>query len=155
MEKEKVSKATQLSTILIGIYSAVLFFVDISAVLFLRILGNTAMTGADITAGAGGSDDFISGYFVFPRILATVFGGMTEITVLIFAAGIFAVLLIFLAVLIVSCILIKKRKLKADAWVKIIVFSIFICMAAFFIQSAVIAVMMAVPVVFGVYVLAK
>ena len=153
MEKEKVSKATLLSTILIGIYSAVLFCVDVSAVLFLRMLGNAAMTGTEITAG--GPDDFISGYFVFPRILATVFSGMTEITVLIFAAGIFAVLLIFLVVLILSCVLIRKRKLKADAWMKIIVFSIFACMAALLVQSTVVAVVMAVPVVLGAYVLTK
>ena len=113
------------------------------------------MTGVNITAMTGGSDDYISGYLIVPRILGTVFSGMAEITVLILAAVLFIVLLIFLAVLIISCILIKKRKLKADAWMKIIVFSIFTCVAAFLIQSSVIAVMMAVPVVFGAYVLAK
>jgi len=87
--------------------------------------------------------------------LGTVFSGMAEITVLLLAAVLFIVLLILLAVLIISCILIKKRKLKADAWMKIIVFSIFTCVAAFLIQSSVIAVMMAVPVAFGAYVLAK
>lgn len=87
--------------------------------------------------------------------LETVFSGMAEITVLLLAAVLFIVLLILLAVLIISCILIKKRKLKADAWMKIIVFSIFTCVAAFLIQSSVIAVMMALPVAFGAYVLAK
>ena len=99
--------------------------------------------------------DYISGYLIVPRILGTVFSGMAEITVLILAAVLFIVLLIFLAVLIISCILIKKRKLKADAWMKIIVFSIFTCVAAFLIQSSVIAVLMAVPVVLGAYVLTK
>ena len=145
---EKVSKATSFSTILIGIYMVLLSCVEIAAALFCKIAGDAAMTGVDITAMARGSDDYVSGYFIVPRILGTVFSGMAEITVLI-------VLLIFLAVLIISCILIKKRKLKADAWMKIIVFSIFTCVAAFLIQSSVIAVMMAVPVVFGAYVLAK
>ena len=136
---EKVSKATSFSTILIGIYMVLLSCVEIAAALFCKIAGDAAMTGVDITAMARGSDDYISGYFIVPRILGTVF----------------IVLLIFLAVLIISCILIKKRKLKADAWMKIIVFSIFTCVAAFLIQSSVIAVMMAVPVVFGAYVLAN
>ena len=113
------------------------------------------MTGVDITVMTGGSDDYISGYLIVPRILGTVFSGMAEITVLLLAAVLFIVLLILLVVLIISCILIKKRKLKADAWMKIIVFSIFTCVAAFLIQSSVIAVMMAVPVVFGAYVLAN
>ena len=139
---EKVSKATSFSTLLIGIYMVLLSCVEIAAALFCKIAGDAAMTGVDITAMARGSDDYISGYFIVPRILGTVFSGMAEITVLI-------------AVLIISCILIKKRKLKADAWMKIIVFSIFTCVAAFLIQSSVIAVMMAVPVVFGAYVLAK
>lgn len=151
---EKVSKATSFSTILIGIYMVLLSCVEIAAALFCKIAGDAAMTGVDITAMARGSDD-LSGYFIVPRILGTVFSGMAEITVLILAAVLFIVLLIFLAVLIISCILIKKRKLKADAWMKIIVFSIFTCVAAFLIQSSVIAVMMAVPVVFGAYVLAK
>ena len=146
---EKVSKATSFSTILIGIYMVLLSCVEIAAALFCKIAGDAAMTGVDITAMARGSDDYISGYFIVPRILGTVFSGMAEITVLILAAVLFIVLLIFLAVLI------KKRKLKADAWMKIIVFSIFTCVAAFLIQSSVIAVMMAVPVVFGAYVLAK
>lgn len=153
---EKVSKATSFSTILIGIYMVLLSCVEIAAALFCKIAGDAAMTGVDdITAMVRGSDDYISGYFIVPRILGTVFSGMAEITVLILAAVLFIVLLIFLAVLIISCILIKKRKLKADAWMKIIVFSIFTCVAAFLIQSSVIAVMMAVPVVFGAYVLAK
>ena len=151
---EKVSKATSFSTILIGIYMVLLSCVEIAAALFCKIAG-AAMTGVDITAMARGSDDYISGYFIVPRILGTVFSGMAEITVLILAAMLLIVLLIFLAVLIISCILIKKRKLKADAWMKIIVFSIFTCVAAFLIQSSVIAVMMAVPVVFGAYVLAN
>lgn len=152
---EKVSKATSFSTILIGIYMVILFCLEIAAALFCKIAGDAAMTGVDITAMARGSDDYISGYFIVPRILGTVFSGMAEITVLILAAVLFIVLLIFLAVLIISCILIKKRKLKADAWMKIIVFSIFACVAAFLIQSSIIAVMMAVPVVFGAYVLAN
>lgn len=152
---EKVSKATSFSTILIGIYMVLLSCVEIAAALFCKIAGDAAMTGVVITAMARGSDDYISGYFIVPRILGTVFSGMAEITVLILAAVLFIVLLIFLAVLIISCILIKKRKLKADAWMKIIVFSIFTCVAAFLIQSSVIAVMMAVPVVFGAYVLAN
>ena len=146
---EKVSKATSFSTILIGIYMVLLSCVEIAAALFCKIAGDAAMTGVDITAMARGSDDYISGYFIVPRILGTVFSGMAEITVLILAAMLLIVLLIFLAVLI------KKRKLKADAWMKIIVFSIFTCVAAFLIQSSVIAVMMAVPVVFGAYVLAN
>lgn len=117
------------------------------------------MTGADITVMTGGSDDYISGYLIVPRILGTVFSGMAEITVLLLAAVLFIVLLIvlliLLVVLIISCILIKKRKLKADAWMKIIVFSIFTGVAAFLIQSSVIAVLMAVPVVLGAYVLTK
>lgn len=152
---EKVSKATSFSTILIGLYMVILSCLEIGAILFCRIAGDATVTGADITVMTGGSDDYISGYLIVPRILGTVFSGMAEITVLILAAVLFIVLLIFLAVLIISCILIKKRKLKADAWMKIIIFSILTGMSAFFIQSSVLAVLMAVPVVLGAYVLTK
>ena len=152
---EKVPKATLVSTILIGIYMVILSCVEIGAILFCKIAGDATMTGVDIIAMAGGSDDYISGYFIVPRILGTVFSGMTEMAVLILAMALFVVLFILLAVLVISCILIKKRKLKADAWMKIIIFSIFTCIAAFLIQSSVFAVMMAVPVVLGAYVLAK
>lgn len=155
MGREKVPKATSFSTILIGIYMVILSGVEIAAVLFCKIAGDATMTGVDITAMAGGSDDYISGYLMAPRILATVFGGMTEMAVLILAAVLFAILFILLAVLVISCILIRKRKLKADAWLKIIIFSVFTCIAAFLIQSSVLAVMMAVPVVLGAYVLTK
>ncbi len=152
---EKVSKATSFSTILIGIYMVLLSCVEIAAVLFCKIAGDATMTGVDITAMVRENDDYISGYLIVPRILGTVFSGMAEITVLILAAVLFIVLLIFLAVLIISCILIKKRKLKADAWMKIIIFSILTGMSAFLIQSSVLAVLMAVPVVLGAYVLTK
>ena len=152
---EKVSKATSFSTILIGLYMVILSCLEIGAILFCRIAGDATVTGADITVMTGGSDDYISGYLIVPRILGTVFSGMAEITVLILAAVLFIVLLIFLAVLIISCILIKKRKLKADAWMKIIIFSILTGMSAFLIQSSVLAVLMAVPVVLGAYVLTK
>ena len=152
---KKVPKATLISTILIGIYMVILSCVEIGAVLFCKIAGDATMTGVDITTMAGGSDDYISGYFIVPRILGTVFSGMTEMAVLILAVALFVVLFILLAVLVISCILIKKRKLKADAWMKIIIFSIFTCMTAFLVQSSVLAVMMAVPVVLGAYVLAK
>ena len=149
---EKVSKATSFSTILIGIYMVLLSCVEIAAVLFCKIAGDATMTGVDITAMVRESDDYISGYLIVPRILGTVFSGMAEITVLILAAVLFIVLLIFLAVLIISCILIKKRKLKADAWMKIIIFSILTGMSAFLIQSSVLAVLMAVPVVLGAWI---
>ena len=152
---EKVPKATLISTILIGLYMVIFSCVEIGAVLFCKIAGDATMTGVDITAMAGGSDDYISGYFIVPRILGTVFSGMTEMAVLILAVALFVVLFILLAVLVISCILIKKRKLKADAWMKIIIFSIFTCIAAYLIQSSVLAVMMAVPVVLGAYVLTK
>lgn len=152
---EKVSKATSFSTILIGLYMVILSCLEIGAILFCRIAGDATVTGADITVMTGGSDDYISGYLIVPRILGTVFSGMAEITVLLLAAVLFIVLLILLAVLVISCILIKKRKLKADAWMKIIIFSILTGMSAFFIQSSVLAVLMAVPVVLGAYVLTK
>ena len=152
---EKVSKATSFSTILIGLYMVILSCLEIGAILFCNIAGDATITGVDIAVMTGGSDDYISGYLIVPRILGTVFSGMAEITVLILAAVLFIVLLIFLAVLIISCILIKKRKLKADAWMKIIIFSILTGMSAFLIQSSVLAVLMAVPVVLGAYVLTK
>ena len=105
---EKVSKATSFSTILIGLYMVILSCLEIGAILFCRIAGDATVTGADITVMTGGSDDYISGYLIVPRILGTVFSGMAEITVLLLAAVLFIVLLILLAVLIISCILIKK-----------------------------------------------
>ena len=101
---EKVSKATSFSTILIGLYMVILSCLEIGAILFCKIAGDATMTGVDIAVMTGGSDDYISGYLIVPRILGTVFSGMAEITVLLLAAVLFIVLLILLAVLIISCI---------------------------------------------------
>ena len=92
---EKVSKATSFSTILIGIYMVLLSCLEIGAILFCKIAGDATMTGVNITAMTGGSDDYISGYLIVPRILGTVFSGMAEITVLLLAAVLVSDSLVF------------------------------------------------------------
>ena len=53
------------------------------------------MTGVNITAMTGGSDDYISGYLIVPRILGTVFSGMAEITVLLLGSSVIYITVFF------------------------------------------------------------
>ena len=62
---------------------------------------------------------------------------------------------LFLITLIISCILIKKKKLLADAWMKLIIFLIFTCISALFIQVGEITVLMIIPVILAGIVLIK
>mgnify|MGYP004729373805 CR=1 FL=1 len=153
---KKSKKLAKISTAVIGIYLLFLIVIGVKTALLCHDFSKISMIGIDLTAGANNLDDYISGYAMVPgaffTLLGSSFGGV--IFFLLMFAIVFACV-VLLVHIVISCILIKKRKLKADAWMKIIVFSIFTCVAAFLIQSSVIAVMMAVPVVFGAYVFAK
>ena len=92
---------------------------------------------------------------MLPGSLVTLFGSVSGIIAIILAVGILVLFFLFLITLIISCILIKKKKLLADAWMKLIIFLIFTCISALFIQVGEITVLMIIPVILAGIVLIK
>ena len=99
--------------------------------------------------------DYIRGYLMLPGSLVTLFGSVSGIIAIILAVGILILFFLFLITVIISCILIKKKKLLADAWMKLIIFLIFTCISALFIQVGEITVLMIIPVILAGIVLIK
>lgn len=89
------------------------------------------------------------------RPLVTLFGSVSGIIAIILAVGILILFFLFLITVIISFILIKKKKLLADAWMKLIIFLIFTCISALFIQVGEITVLMIIPVILAGIVLIK
>ena len=92
---------------------------------------------------------------MIPGFLTTLFGSVSGIITIILAVGILILFLLFLITLIISCVLIKKKKILADAWIKLVIFLIFTCISALFIQVAEITVLMIIPVILAGIVLIK
>ena len=92
---------------------------------------------------------------MLPGSLVTLFGSVSGIIAIILAVEILILFFLFLITLIISCILIKKKKLLADAWMKLIIFLIFTCISALFIQVGEITVLMIIPVILAGIVLIK
>ena len=111
--------------------------------------------GTGLTARTQTTTDYIRGYLMLPGSLVTLFGSVSGIIAIILAVGILVLFFLFLITLIISCILIKKKKLLADAWMKLIIFLIFTCISALFIQVGEITVLMIIPVILAGIVLIK
>ncbi len=63
--------------------------------------------------------DYIVGYLVLSGTFITMLGGLTGVMAFLLAAGIFLLFLACLIILVISCLLLKKRKLQVDAWMKL------------------------------------
>lgn len=154
-EKEKLPVTAWLSTVLIGIYTV--FFAiagaGIAALLFYAKHITTA--GTYIVSEAGTMSDYIGGYFVLPGAFATLFGSLTGVMAFLLAAVIFIPFLASLVTLVISCILIKKRKLSADAWMKLIVFMILSVFSWIIFQNIWMVVIMTIPAVLCIITLSR
>lgn len=152
---QKTPLETLISTMLLGVYTLLLFFAEMGIILFIRYIEKITDTGTSLTARAQTMTDYIRGYLMISGFLASLFGSVSGIIAIILAVGILILFLLFLITLIISCVLIKQKKILADAWIKLIIFLIFTCISSLFIQVAEITVLMILPVILAGIVLIK
>lgn len=92
---------------------------------------------------------------MLPGFLSALLGGMTGAVAFLLAAGMFLLFLLFLILLISSIVMLKKRKIKADACVKIIIFFILSILSWLLLQSVRITLLLIIPAIMGLFVLIK
>ena len=148
-EDSKTPPETLISTILLSIYTLLLLCIGIGIILFSKYSEKITDAGMSLTARTQSMTDYIGGYLMLPGSLAT------GIVTIILAVEILILFLFFLIALIISCVLIKKKKILADAWMKLIIFLILTCISYFFIQVTEITVLMAIPIILAGIVLLK
>lgn len=154
-EDSKTPPETLISTMLLSIYTLSFLCIEIGIILFSKYSEKITDAGMSLTARTQSMTDYIGGYLMLPGSLATLFGSVTGIVTIILAVGILILFLFFLIALIISCVLIKKKKILADAWMKLIIFLILTCISYFFIQVTEITVLMAIPIILAGIVLLK
>lgn len=152
---QKRPPETLISTILLSIYTLLLLCIEIGIIIFSKYAEKITDAGTSLAARTQTMTDYISGYLILPGSFATLFGSVSGIVAIILAVGILILFFLFLITLIISCILVKKKKILADAWMKLIIFLILTCISALFIQVAEITVLMIIPVILAGIVLIK
>lgn len=155
MKDKKLPLVSLLSTILIGGYTIVLLCVGIVTIFLGRYAGGLITAGMNLTANSVGNGDYISGYLMLPGFLSALLGGMTGAVAFLLAAGMFLLFLLFPILLISSIVMLKKRKIKADACVKIIIFFILSILSWLLLQSVRITLLLIIPAIMGLIVLIK
>lgn len=129
VKKEKTLSLA--STIMLTVYSVIMFLAWIRMLILSFSLSDAALAGSEIVndsikigngSAAGGMD------YALPGILTggflSVFGGIAWVVILVIMITFLAVCVVYVAVTVVSYLLIKKEKYKADAWAKIVLFGI-------------------------------
>ena len=127
VKKEKTLSLA--STIMLTVYSVIMVFAWIRMLMLSFSLSDAALAGSEIVndsikigngSAAGGMD------YALPGILTggflSVFGGIAWAVIIMITF--LAVCVAYVAVTVVSYLLIKKEKYKADAWAKIVLFGI-------------------------------
>lgn len=155
MNGKKIPLGSLISTILIGIYTIFFLCAGIGILFLVRYAGEITTAGINLATNSGGNGDYISGYFIFPGLLTALFGGMTGVVAFLLVAGIVLLFLIFLILLITSIIMLKKQKIKADAYVKITICVIFSSLSWVLFQSVWIVLLLIIPAAFEMAVLLK
>lgn len=149
-EKEKLPTTAWLSTVFIGVYTLFLVIAEAGIAVFLLYAKHITAAGTQMVSEAGTMSDYISGYFVLPGTFTVLLGSLTGIMAVLLAAAIFLLFLACPVALVISCILLKKRKLEADAWMKLVVFFLLSVFSWIIFQSAWVTVAMAIPAVLGI-----
>lgn len=129
VKKEKTLSLA--STIMLTVYSVIMALAWIRMLILSFSLSDAALAGSEIVndsikigngSAAGGMD------YALPGILTggflSVFGGIAWAVILVIMITFLAVCVAYVAVTVVSYLLIKKEKYKADAWAKIVLFGI-------------------------------
>ena len=126
VKKEKTLSLA--STIMLTVYSVIMALAWIRMLILSFSLSDAALAGSEIVndsikigngSVAGGMD-----YALLTGGFLSVFGGIAWAVILIIMITFLAVCVAYVAVTVVSYLLIKKEKYKADAWAKIVLFGI-------------------------------
>ena len=155
MNDKKIPLGSLISTILIGIYTIFFLCAGIGSLFLVRSAGEITTGGIKLATNSGRNGDYISGYLMFPGSLAALLGGMTGVVAFLLIAGIVLLFVIFLILLISSIIMLKRRKIKADAYVKITICSILSILSWVLFQSAWIILLLIIPAALEIIVLLK
>lgn len=148
--KEKIPVTAWLSTVFIGVYTLFLVIGMARIALLLFYTKHITTAGTHMISEARMMSDYISGYMVLPGAFTTLLGSFTGVMALLLAVGIFIPVLVCLVTLVISCILLKKKKLQTDAWMKLIVFLILSVISFIIFQSIWICIIMVIPVVLSI-----
>ena len=149
-EREKLPVTAWLSTVFIGIYTLLLAIAGAGFVAFLFYAKHITTAGTQMVSKAEAMSDYISGYIVLPGVFTTLLGCLTGVMAILLAAAIFVLFLACTVTLVMSCSLLKKRKLEPDARMKLIVFLILSVLSWIIFQNAWISVVIAIPAVLGI-----
>ena len=155
MNDKKIPLGSLISTILIGIYTTFFLCAGIASLFLVRHAAKITTAGINLATNSGGNGDYIGGYLIFPGSLTALLGGMTGVVAFLLAVGIVLLFVIFLILLISSIVMLKKQKLKADAYVKITIFSILSILSWVLFQSAWIILPLIIPAALVITVLLK
>lgn len=148
--KEKIPVTAWLSTVFIGVYTLFLVIGMARIALLLFYTKHITTAGTHMVSEARMMSDYISGYMVLPGAFTTLLGSFTGVMALLLAVGIFIPVLVCLVTLVISCILLKKKKLQTDAWMKLIVFLILSVISFIIFQSIWICIIMVIPVILSI-----
>ena len=154
-EEEKLPPTAWLSTLLIGIYTLFLAIIEARIAIFLFYAKNITTAGAHIISESETMSDYIGGYLVLSGAFTTMLGGLTGVMAFLLAAGIFILFLACLVILVISCLLLQKRKLQVDAWMKLIIFFILSLLSWLLFRSVQITLLLIIPAILGIMVLLK
>lgn len=148
-----VSIYTYMSTVLSNMYLVLFAVFEVKAILFCVLSKNITTAGIDAVVGTEKIGDYMNGYTSAAGTFGTLFGAMSGIAGFLFAVILGTVCTVFCVMTVTSYILIKKKKYVADAWMKIIVYSVCAALCIFGIQDIGGTLMMAVPLLMAVMVL--
>ena len=143
---KKSKKLAKISTTVIGIYLLFLVVIGVKTALLCHDFSKIGMIGIDLSAGAKNLDDYISGYAMVPgaffTLLGSSFGGV--IFFLLMFAIVFACV-VLLVHIVISCILIRKEKLRTDAMLKLVMAIVGLLFSVILLKSAALSFLMVVP----------
>lgn len=148
--KEKLPVTAWLSTVFIGVYTLFLVIGMAGIAVLLFYTKHITTAGTHMVSEARMMSDYISGYMVLPGAFTALLGSFTGVMALLLAVGIFIPVLVCPVTLVISCILLKKKKLQIDAWMKLIVFLILSVLFWIIFQSIWISIIMVIPVVLSI-----
>lgn len=150
---KSVSIYSYMSTVLSNMYFVLFAVYEVKAILFCIYSKQITAAGVDAVVGTEKIGDYMNGYTSAAGTFGALIGAMSGIAGFLFAIILGTVCTVFCVMTVTSYILIKKKKYIADAWMKIIVYSVCAALCIFAIQDIGGTLMMAVPLLMAVMVL--
>ncbi len=143
---KKSKKLAKISTAVIGIYLLFLVVIGVKTALLCHDFSKIGMIGINLSAGAKNLDDYISGYAMVPGAFFTLLG--SSFSGVIFFLLMFAIVfacVVLLVHIVISCILIRKEKLRTDAMLKLVMAIVGLLFSVILLKSAALSFLMVVP----------